>query len=152
MFATKSRMTLPLVARVIGTRRVTLPSTINRRFFNATGVVLEKHITKVPTMGDSITEVRRLNLIITLGNVWKLYCHTKIVFVFWYYHRQGTIVEWTAQVGQRVEEEVRRKGSTHWNFDIVFCLLKVFFTLGGLTKWRTNGILDLGCCSSDRNR
>lgn len=40
---------------------------------SASKAVLEKHITKVPTMGDSITE--------------------------------GTIVEWMAQVGQRVETE-----------------------------------------------
>jgi len=48
-------------------------------------VVLEKHITKVPTMGDSITE--------------------------------GTIVEWMAQIGQKVEEEVRkRKHGPHETF------------------------------------
>jgi len=44
-----------------------------RAFVSATNALLEKHITKVPTMGDSITE--------------------------------GTIVEWVAQVGQKVEEE-----------------------------------------------
>ena len=31
--------------------------TANRGFVSATQMVLEKHITKVPTMGDSITEV-----------------------------------------------------------------------------------------------
>jgi len=46
---------------------------ITRHFVAPTNMVLEKHITKVPTMGDSITE--------------------------------GTIVEWVAQVGQKVEEE-----------------------------------------------
>lgn len=48
-----------------------IPST--RTFVSVTSTVLEKHTTKVPTMGDSITE--------------------------------GTIVEWAAQIGQKVEEE-----------------------------------------------
>lgn len=32
-------------------------TTTSRGFVSATQIVLEKHITKVPTMGDSITEV-----------------------------------------------------------------------------------------------
>lgn len=66
------------MARAMATKSnaVSSPSAFaatGRGFVTATNVVYEKHITKVPTMGDSITE--------------------------------GTIVEWLAQVGQRVEEE-----------------------------------------------
>lgn len=79
MFASMNRAAVARVIRVVSTNRtaslspLAVSSTMSRRFVNVTNVNLEKHITKVPTMGDSITE--------------------------------GTIVEWMAQVGQRVEEE-----------------------------------------------
>jgi len=71
MLVSNSRAALTRIARVAATTNRVVYS--SRGFVSATNMVLEKHITKVPTMGDSITE--------------------------------GTIVEWTAQVGQRVEEE-----------------------------------------------
>jgi len=81
MFVSNSRAAVARIARVVAKNcnrtaspfRLAVPSTTSRGFVSATDAVLEKHITKVPTMGDSITE--------------------------------GTIVEWMAQVGQRVEEE-----------------------------------------------
>lgn len=79
MFVSNSRATVARMVRLATTTRSASPSLSAfsssnvRRFVAATYVVLEKHVTKVPTMGDSITE--------------------------------GTIVEWMAQVGQRVEEE-----------------------------------------------
>eukprot|EP00536_Pseudo-nitzschia_multiseries_P002291 jgi/Psemu1/317857/estExt_fgenesh1_pm.C_300027 len=75
MNASRSRILLARIARAAGPTRVPASTTTthNRSFVSATNAVLEKHITKVPTMGDSITE--------------------------------GTIVEWVAQIGQKVEEE-----------------------------------------------
>mmetsp|Transcript_13768 Transcript_13768/g.28897 ORF Transcript_13768/g.28897 Transcript_13768/m.28897 type:complete len:234 (-) Transcript_13768:468-1169(-) len=79
MFASRGRAAFARIARVKAATGVsspsllTVPSATHRNFVAPTNVVLEKHITKVPTMGDSITE--------------------------------GTIVEWVAQIGQKVEEE-----------------------------------------------
>jgi len=84
MFFSNSRAAVTRVARVVATTKnsgvapslATISSTMSRNFVSATQMLLDKHITKVPTMGDSITE--------------------------------GTIVEWMAQVGQKVEEEVKK--------------------------------------------
>jgi len=79
MLVSNSRAAVARMVRVAVTKTTVSPSllatssTMTRNFITATIAVLEKHITKVPTMGDSITE--------------------------------GTIVEWMAQIGQRVEEE-----------------------------------------------
>lgn len=77
MLASRGRAVIARIARVSAASGAAAPSSLAaascRRFVAATNVVLEKHITKVPTMGDSITE--------------------------------GTIVEWVAQIGQKVEEE-----------------------------------------------
>jgi len=80
MLVSNSRAAFARMARLATTATGTTSPTLsvvslpaNRGFVSATNALLEKHITKVPTMGDSISE--------------------------------GTIVEWMAQVGQRVEEE-----------------------------------------------
>jgi hypothetical protein len=67
MFVSNSRAAVARIARVGATNcnrtaspfRLAVPSTTIRGFVSSTNAVLEKHITKVPTMGDSITEVRK---------------------------------------------------------------------------------------------
>jgi len=75
MILSNGRAAVSRISRLAAIKNtlVSQSKTTSRGFVSATQIVLEKHITKVPTMGDSITE--------------------------------GTIVEWLAQVGQRVEEE-----------------------------------------------
>jgi acetyl/propionyl-CoA carboxylase alpha subunit len=82
----------------------------SKRFFGfyATVPKLEKKIMKVPTMGDSITEVCQsticrqqerhschFNALRALVIICKIYIYSLI---------QGTIVEWTVEIGQAVSD------------------------------------------------
>ena len=112
MFVSKSRPAFARIARAAAaTNRVTLAS---RGFVSATNVVFEKLTISVPTMGDSITEVsKRYARHIFPFQKWKLcilLTHLLSIisnFIF----EQGTIVEWLAQVGQKVEEDVSKHES-----------------------------------------
>ena len=70
MLVSNSRAAVARMVRVAVTKTTVSPSllatssTMTRNFITATIAVLEKHITKVPTMGDSITEVREEMLVI----------------------------------------------------------------------------------------
>ena len=70
MLVSNSRAAVARMVRVAVTNTTASPSllatssTMTRNFVAATNVVLEKHVTKVPTMGDSITEVREEMLVI----------------------------------------------------------------------------------------
>lgn len=63
MIVPNSRAAIARMARAMATKSniassPSLFAATGRDFVTATNVVFEKHITKVPTMGDSITEVR----------------------------------------------------------------------------------------------
>lgn len=80
-----------------------------RHMTSVTRPLLEKRTIKVPTMGDSITEVR---------SCLKCYCRTSITYNFFrryddifsrtnrppFFLLKGTIVEWTAEIGQAVKD------------------------------------------------
>jgi hypothetical protein len=46
--------------------------------------------------------------------------------LFFFSFEQGTIVEWMAQIGQRVEEEVRKHRSHQWERTFSFFSLLAF--------------------------
>lgn len=67
---------------------------------------------KVPTMGDSITEARRIYVSVHASHfdriMTRLTCFCVCVFLcillYFWIATQGTIVEWAVQVGQQVNE------------------------------------------------
>jgi len=68
----------------------------SRSLFTPTIPLLEKVTIKVPTMGDSITEVSSGSFPLRLWLRCLLYSGNRL---------QGTIVEWTVSVGQAVKED-----------------------------------------------
>jgi len=73
MLVSNSRVAVARMVRVAVTNTTASPSllatssTMTRNFVTATNVVLEKHITKVPTMGDSITEGTIVEWMVQVG-------------------------------------------------------------------------------------
>lgn len=70
-----------------------------RSLFSATTPLLAKKTVNVPTMGDSITEVSEVDAFFWL-DPFVILCILHAIRC----EQQGTIVEWTAALGQAVKE------------------------------------------------